>query len=129
DLIELGSGSSVKTRLLLNALRSPARYVPIDISVEHLHDSALKLKQEYPHLRVEPVQGDYSTHIQGVTTLPGARRAVFFAGSSIGNFEPDDAAAFLARAKALAGAGGVVLIGADLPKQREVLERAYDDPA
>jgi L-histidine Nalpha-methyltransferase len=129
DLIELGSGSSIKTRLLLNALRSPLRYLPIDISAEHLTDSAHKLRHEYPDLRVEPVEGDYSASIEGVSNLPNAKRAVFFAGSSIGNFEPDDAVAFLARAKALAGVGGVVLIGADLPKQRDVLERAYDDPA
>jgi len=129
DLIELGSGSSIKTRLLLNALHNPLRYLPIDISAEHLQDSARKLRDEYPNLRVEPMKGDYSTSIEGVSTLPNAKRVVFFAGSSIGNFEPDDAVAFLARAKALAGRGGVVLIGADIPKQREVLERAYDDPA
>lgn len=129
DLIELGSGSSIKTRLLLTALGNPLRYVPIDISAEHLKASARKLSAAYPDLRIEPVVGDYSVPIEGVSVLPNATRVVFFPGSSVGNFEPDDAVAFLARAKKLAGPAGVVLIGVDLPKAREVLERAYDDPA
>lgn len=129
DLIELGSGSSIKTRLLLNALRNPTRYVPIDISAEHLKASARKLEAAYPDLRIEPVVGDYSVPIEGVSVLPNATRVVFFPGSSVGNFEPHEAVAFLARTKQLAGPGGVVLIGVDLPKEREVLERAYDDPA
>jgi dimethylhistidine N-methyltransferase len=129
DLIELGSGSSIKTRLLLNALRNPQRYVPIDISAEHLQASARKLEAAYPDLRIEPVVGDYSVPIEGVSTLPNATRVVFFPGSSVGNFEPAEAVAFLKRARALAGPRGVVLIGVDLPKGRDVLERAYDDPA
>jgi len=129
DLIELGSGSSIKTRLLLNALGNLVRYVPVDISAEHLKASARKLGVAYPDLRIEPVVGDYSIPIEGVSTLPNATRVVFFPGSSVGNFEPDDAVAFLKRAKALAGPSGVVLIGVDLPKARDVLERAYDDPA
>lgn len=129
DLVELGSGSSIKTRLLLNALDNPVRYLPIDISVEHLKNSAAKLQLEYPNLRIEPLEADYSGVIERITNLPNAKRVVFFAGSSIGNFEPDDATAFLSRAKALAGSDGVVLISADFPKKRDVLERAYDDPA
>lgn len=129
DLIELGSGSSLKTRLVLEALERPARYVPIDISAEHLHASAERLRRRYPDLRVEPVVADYAHPIETVSVVLGARRTVFFPGSSIGNFEPDETIAFLERAAALAGPGGVVLVGVDLPKAREVLERAYDDPA
>lgn len=129
DLIELGSGSSIKTRLLLDALTRARRYVPVDISAEYLRGAARKLATTYPDLRIEPVVGDYSRAIEGVSVLPGSRRVVFFPGSSIGNFEPDEAVAFLRRAKVLAGPSGVVLIGVDLPKDAAVLERAYDDPA
>lgn len=129
DLIELGSGSSIKTRLLLDALEAPSRYVPIDISAEHLRATAKRLAQAYPDLRIEPVVGDYGAHIDGVSVLPQTRRVVFFPGSSIGNFEPDDAVAFLRRARTLAGPTGVLLVGVDLPKSPATLERAYDDPA
>lgn len=129
DLIELGSGSSTKTRLLLDALEEPLRYVPVDISAEHLLASAAQLQRAYPHLRIEPVVGDYSTEIHGIRRVVGVRRVVTFLGSSIGNFEPDEAVAFLRRARVLAGRGGAVWVGIDLPKERAILERAYDDRA
>lgn len=129
DLVELGSGSSVKTRLLLDALRDAARYVPVDISAEHLAATAQRLRRDYPDLVIEPLVGDYTRRIAGPAGLPRARRVVFFPGSSIGNFEPEDAGRFLARCRALAGPGGVVLVGVDLPKDRAVLEHAYDDRA
>lgn len=129
DLIELGSGSSTKTRILLDALDEPARYVPVDISAEHLAANTAQLQDAYPHLRVEPVVGDYSTEVRGIGSVASARRVVTFLGSSIGNFEPDEAVSFLRRARVLAGSAGVVLVGADLPKERAILERAYDDRA
>lgn len=133
DLVELGSGSSVKTRILLDALRAlpergPARYVPVDISAQHLRDTAARLIEAYPGMTIEPLVADYS---RPLAALPRAReasrRAVFFPGSSIGNFEPDEAALFLARARSLAGSGGVVVIGVDVPKEASIIERAYDD--
>lgn len=129
DLIELGSGSSTKTRLLLDALTNAVRYVPVDISAEHLRASARALQRSYPDLRIEPVVGDYSRKVEGVSRVAGSRRVVFFPGSSIGNFEPGEAVSFLRRARELAGDGGVLLIGVDLPKDRMTLERAYDDAA
>lgn len=129
DLVELGSGSSVKTRILLDALRAPARYVPVDISGEHLRASARRLARAYPDLAIEPLAADYARPIEGLRTVRGARRVVFFPGSSIGNFEPLEAVRFLARAAALAGPRGIVLIGVDLPKEASILERAYDDAA
>ena len=122
DLVELGSGSSIKTRILLDALLAgdatkPARYVPVDISAQHLADTAEKLRRAYPTLRVEPLAADYAKPITSPPMPAGAtKRAVFFPGSSIGNFEPDEAVAFLARARQIAGSGGVVLVGVDLPK-------------
>lgn len=128
DLLELGSGGSHKTRLLLDALRgSVIRYVPIDISAQHLAGSARQLRRHYPSLRVEPVVGDYSRDIEGVSFVAGARRMVMFLGASIGNFQPAETVEFLRRARELAGPRGVVLVAVDLPKDGAVLERAYDD--
>lgn len=133
DLVELGSGSSIKTRILLDAMlasaaTAPARYVPIDISAAHLADTARALRSAYPTLSIEPHAADYAQPIPFLAPPPGARRrVVFFPGSSIGNFEPDEAVVFLARARLLAGTGGIVLVGVDLPKDPRVLEAAYDD--
>jgi dimethylhistidine N-methyltransferase len=129
-LVEYGSGSSRKTRLLLDRLRDPAGYVPIDISRGALAASAGRLAAAYPQLEVLPVCADYTEAIE----LPHprrapARRAVFFPGSTIGNFTPPEAQRFLARMARVAGPGGGVLIGVDLRKSRSVLERAYDDAA
>jgi L-histidine N-alpha-methyltransferase len=128
DLVELGSGSSVKTRILLDALHAPARYVPVDISAQHLRDTAAALMESYPGQAIEPLVADYAKPLPPLALPQGAsRRVVFFPGSSIGNFEPLEAVAFLARARALAGRGGVVLIGVDLPKDASIIEPAYDD--
>jgi dimethylhistidine N-methyltransferase len=125
-LIELGSGSSLKIRTLLEALR-PAIYMPVDISKEHLLSSAKNLAHSFPGLTVHAVCADYSTAF----VLPVADhehpRAAFFPGSSIGNFEPDAAALFLSRVGALLGAGGRLLIGVDLIKDKDRLEAAYND--
>ncbi len=127
-LIEYGSGSGRKTRLLLNRLADPVAYVPIDISADVLARLALELQAEYPFLEVLPVVADYTT---GFTTPKSARaasrRAIYFPGSTIGNFEPPEAGRFLARAARAAGRGGALLIGVDLMKERPILEAAYDD--
>jgi len=127
-LIEYGSGTSRKTRLLLDALEHPAVYVPIDISAETLARSADVLRKHYRDLEVLPLCADFS----GPLALPQAhrktaRRIVYFPGSSIGNFPPADASAFLARMVEQVGPSGAVLIGADLKKAPALLERAYDD--
>jgi len=132
-LIELGSGSSIKTRLLLDRMRDVARYVPVDISAQHLHDTARGLRDRYPGLTVTPVVADYS---QALPELPafeaapdGGRRVVFFPGSSIGNFEPVDTVRLLARMGHLVGPDGSVLVGADLGRDPEAVHAAYNDRA
>ncbi len=128
-LVEYGSGAGLKTRLLLDRLDRPAAYVPIDISYETLREAALALQSEHPSLSVLPVCADYTGELR-LPTLPEHRgRCIgFFPGSTIGNFEPREATAFLTRAAALVGAGGALILGADLKKDAETLVRAYDDP-
>jgi L-histidine Nalpha-methyltransferase len=127
-LLEFGSGSSLKTQLLLDRLEAPAGYVPLDISRDHLLSAARDLRERYPNIRVLPVCADYTTEIH----LPAAaahtgRTAMFFPGSTLGNFQPPAARAFLGRIARLLGSGGLLLIGLDLKKDPAVLKRAYDD--
>jgi dimethylhistidine N-methyltransferase len=128
-IVEFGSGASVKTRLLLDALQQPRAYIPIDISREMLLSSASALDEAYPELDVRPVHGDY----MGELDLPLTREerlgnvTVFFPGSTIGNFEQDEVVHFLRRLRRSCGDQVSVLIGVDVPKERAILEAAYDD--
>ena len=127
-VIEPGSGAGSKTRMLLRALDAPVGYLPIDISREQLEDNARALRAEFPGLEVQPVCGDYTGPLElPHPARPAARTLAFFPGSTIGNFEPDAARAFLARLRDLAGPGGLLLLGADSNTDRDSLERAYDD--
>ncbi len=127
-LLEFGSGSSTKTRLLLDRLPALAGYVPIDISEEHLLQSADALRREYPHLEVLPVVADYTEPIDLPEDLArAARRVAYFPGSTIGNFHPDEALLFLRRIAGLCGSHGGLLIGVDLKKDPRVLHAAYND--
>lgn len=129
-LIEYGSGSSIKTRLLLNSLDHPAAYLPVDISREHLSATAASLAADYPDLPIRPVCADFTRGVKLPSDLPvGARRVVYFPGSTIGNFGPKAAERLLAGMARLVGRGGGVLIGADLKKDPKILEAAYDDAA
>ena len=129
-LIEYGSGSGLKTRLLLERLREPAAYVPVDISGEHLERSAARLARRYPRLPVLPVAADFTRPFALPPLPPNAgRRVVFFSGSTIGNFRPAEAVRLLAQMARLCGPGGALLIAADLKKDRAVLEAAYNDQA
>lgn len=126
EIVEFGAGSLRKVRLLLQAFEAPARYLPIDISGEHLRDAAAILRAEFRGLDVQPVVADYT---QGLALPPPAgrgRRIGFFPGSTIGNFTPEEAMAFLHDAAA-ALRGGALLIGADLVKDPHVLHAAYND--
>jgi L-histidine N-alpha-methyltransferase len=129
-LVEYGSGSSRKTRLLLDRLRAPAGYVPIDISRAALAASTRALRAAYPGLAVLPVCADYTEpfELPRVRT-PVERCCVYFPGSTIGNFTPQKAQQFLARMARVAGPGGALLVGVDLRKAPAVLEAAYDDAA
>ncbi len=132
-LIEYGSGSSAKTRLLLDHLHDPAGYVPIDLSGEHLHRSARVLAEDYPGLEVLPLCADFTRPLAlPVSKKPVSRLVVYFPGSTIGNFTPQEAIALLRQTADLCcnrsdlGPGGL-LLGADLVKDPQVIEAAYND--
>lgn len=125
DLVEFGAGSCSKVRLLLDELR-PRRYLPIDISAEHLEQSAADLEREHPGLLVLPVAGDYTDTVHLPPPLVGAPRVGFFPGSTIGNFTPPEALHFLRGAARLLRGGGL-LLGCDLVKDPAVLHAAYND--
>jgi dimethylhistidine N-methyltransferase len=128
ELIEFGSGSGLKTRLLLEQLREPRAYLPIDISREPLERSALDLTERFPALRVRPVHADFTTHFSlPETGDPKARRVVYFPGSTIGNFSPRAAVTLLRAIATLVGDGGGLLIGFDLDKDEAIVWPAYND--
>jgi L-histidine Nalpha-methyltransferase len=130
ELIGLGTGAGTKTRILLEELERPAVYVPIDISREQLEKSAARFRKMFPDLQILPVAADYLEPFE--LPLPrrlSSRSVLYFPGSTIGNFEPEAAGEFLTRLADLAGEGGGLLIGVDLQKDRDVLERAYNDSA
>jgi len=129
-LIEFGSGTSLKTRLLLDRLEQPLAYVPVDISREHLFTAAGALAKDYPHLHIVPVCADFTQNFELPQFIRAAeRRIVYFPGSTLGNFDRRQARALLARMRDLVGKNGAVLIGIDLRKDPRILERAYDDSA
>ncbi len=125
-LVELGSGSSRKIRTLLDAVE-PAAYVPLDISRDHLLSSARALAADYPELEVHAACTDYSNDFQLPELPEHLPRVAFFPGSSIGNFEPDDASRLLTRLGRHLGEDGKLLIGVDLKKQNHILHAAYND--
>ena len=132
-LIEYGSGSSLKTRVLLDGLDDLAAYVPIDISQAHLLATAETLRAAYPGLPILPVAADYTADFALPDLSDARKRVVYFPGSTVGNFDQAQAADFLAHAAEVAcgedGLCGGLLIGVDLKKDRATLEAAYDDAA
>ena len=127
-LIEFGSGSSRKARLLLRACRGLAAYVPVDISPEMLAQEAAALRADFPRLTVRPVAADFTRPFALPREAAAAPvRVGFFPGSTIGNFEPAEAAAFLRHAAAVLGAGARLIVGVDLVKDEAVLNAAYND--
>jgi dimethylhistidine N-methyltransferase len=128
ELIELGSGSGLKTRLLLEQLRAPRAYVPVDISREPLERSARDLARRFPGLRIHPVHADFTgTFSIPETGDPRARRVVYFPGSTIGNFSPEAALGLFRTIARLVGESGGFLIGFDLDKDESIVLPAYND--
>jgi L-histidine Nalpha-methyltransferase len=116
-------------RLLLDALERPAAYVPIDVSREQLARVSAELQAEYPDVKVLPVAADYTRWLTLPAMPEGARRLAFFPGSTMGNFHPAEAAAFLRRIRDLVGERGALVVGVDRRKDAAILDAAYDDAA
>jgi dimethylhistidine N-methyltransferase len=128
-MVEFGSGSFRKARILLDAAPDLVAYVPVDISSEMLEQEAAELRHDYPRLQVLPVAADFTQPFRLPSATASLARAGFFPGSTLGNFEPHDAAAFLRHAGRMLGAGAVLILGIDLVKDASVLNAAYDDAA
>jgi len=129
-LVEFGSGSSKKARIVLRAAPKLAAYVPVDICREMIEQEAAELRPDFPQLKVLPVTADICKPFE----LPDEAKVAparigFFPGSTIGNFEPHEASAFLRNAANILGAGATLIIGVDLIKSAEVLNAAYNDKA
>lgn len=125
-LIEPGGGSCSKVRIFVNELR-PKMYVPMDISKQHMLDSAEQMSKEIPWLDIHAVCNDFTFKLVLPEGLPDTARVVFFPGSSIGNFHPQAAVQYLSDIASLVEQSGQLLIGVDLKKNKNILERAYDD--
>lgn len=128
-LVEYGSGAGVKVRHLLDQLEAPTAYVPVDISREQLVRVAAERAVQYPAVPVRPVWADYTRPFELPPLPRGARRVAFFPGSTIGNFHPTEAAAFLRRVRHTVSAGGALVLGVDRRKDPAVLHAAYNDAA
>jgi dimethylhistidine N-methyltransferase len=128
-LIEFGSGSSKKVRIVLESAPTIAAYVPVDISSEMLVQEAEELRRDHPHLVVIPVEADFTQPFALPAAVAGRPHTGFFPGSTIGNFEPHEACTFLRHAGRMLGGGANLIIGVDLVKDASILNAAYDDKA
>jgi L-histidine Nalpha-methyltransferase len=129
-IVELGAGSASKTRLLLAAAaerQASVVYEPIDVSFTALEDACCRLERDIPEVEVLPRVLDFTRELEFAPSRPGERRLVLYIGSSIGNFEPDEAIALLRRVRSHLAPGDGLLIGVDLTKDPETLLAAYDD--
>lgn len=126
-LVEFGSGSSRKTRILLDHLDEVAAYVPIDISGDALDGAVARLNGRYPGLDILPVEADFGAPVALPDEANGAPRLGFFPGSTIGNLEPSEAVDFLSNARHVLGPKSSFIVGADLAKSPDILIPAYDD--
>lgn len=125
-VVEYGSGSSLKIRKVLEALK-PSAYVPVDISGDHLVDMATELAADFPELAIYPTCADFTGSFELPPPVAGMPKVGFFPGSSIGNFDRGDAREFLGNVRGNLGPGGRLIIGVDLKKDQAVLEAAYND--
>jgi dimethylhistidine N-methyltransferase len=127
-LVEFGAGSTTKVRLLLEQCQFAA-YVPVDISGDFLNGQARALRKDFPELDVYPVTADFTARFALPAAIKPIAKVGFFPGSTIGNFEPDEASRFLRTARKILGAGAQMIIGVDLEKDERVLHAAYNDAA
>ena len=127
-LVEFGSGSSRKTRILLGAAPQLAAYVPVDICGQVLEQEAAGLRDEFPQLEILPITADFTRPFELPASVP-ATRVGFFPGSTIGNFEPHEAATFLRHTAQILGRGAILIVGTDLQKDNRILNAAYNDAA
>jgi L-histidine N-alpha-methyltransferase len=128
-LVEFGTGSTKKARILLAAAPQIAAYVPVDISAEFLAQEAASVRRDVPTIAVLPVAADFTRDFELPQQIRSRPRVGFFPGSTIGNFEPQDAAEFLRQAGRILGAGATMIVGVDRIKDEAVLNAAYDDAA
>ncbi len=128
QLVEFGSGAGVKTRLLIDRLE-PSLYVPVEIAESALREACADLAGRFPWLNINAVVADFARPLKlpEFMGVPIKRKAVYFPGSTIGNFTPAEAARFLANVREIVGSGGMLVIGVDLKKPKRVLDAAYDD--
>ncbi|MGE3869283.1 MAG: L-histidine N(alpha)-methyltransferase [Pseudorhodoplanes sp.] len=127
-VVEFGSGACRKVSFLLDDMQEPGAFVPVDISGDFLDMNAARLRTRYPGLPVLPVVADFTQAFALPPPVAGMPKAGFFPGSTIGNFEPDEARAFLRHAARILGEGAVMIVGADRIKDPNVLHAAYNDP-
>jgi len=127
-VIEPGSGTSLKTRMLLDALDRPAGYVPVDVARDHLYEAVAQLRAEHPGLAVHPICADFTQPFTVPASICKGPRVVYFPGSTIGNFDRREAIGLLRQLRDVAH-GGAMLIGVDLAKDPGILIPAYDDAA
>jgi len=126
-LIEFGSGSSRKARILLGAAATVVAYIPVDISGDFLQQDLAQLRHDLPHLAVHPLVEDFTRRFEFPTHLAMLPRVGFFPGSTIGNFEPNEAGKFLRHIGDMLGEGSLLVVGIDLVKDEATLYRAYND--
>jgi L-histidine N-alpha-methyltransferase len=129
ELVELGSGSTLKARMLLDAMESPERYVPVDVSERMVREAADELVDDYPGLDVHGVVGDFERHLGEVPPPDGGGRLVALLGGTIGNFPPGSRRRLLRDIRGMLGSGDSFLLGTDLVKDPAIIEAAYNDAA
>lgn len=127
-LVEFGAGATTKVRLLLSQRKFGA-YVPVDISGDFLNDQATALRADFPDFAVYPVTADFTKVFALPPEISGMPKVGFFPGSTIGNFDPHEACAFLRSARAILGDGAIMIVGVDIEKDERILHAAYNDAA
>ncbi|MFY9971322.1 MAG: L-histidine N(alpha)-methyltransferase [Roseiarcus sp.] len=126
-LLEYGAGAGIKSEILIDALKAPRMYVPIDIAADFLAQTAARIRDRFPELPTRPIITDFTADFDMPADIPAQRRAAFFPGSTIGNLGQSEAAALLRRMRQHVGERGKAMIGVDLRKDVEILIAAYDD--